>query len=54
MGLTLVRWTGEYEGVEATWARWATPEGSLLETHAERAERLAEKLRALGVDPDEA
>lgn len=81
LGLLLTRWRGVYEGVEATWLRWSTPEGlllptpqealhqereradhereraeqavSLLEQERQRAERLMEKLRALGADPIE-
>jgi len=37
LGLTLVRWEGEYEGVPACWLRWATPEGELLPTPEEVA-----------------
>ena len=35
LGLTLVRWQGAFQEVEATWLRWATPEGTLLPTEAE-------------------
>jgi Uma2 family endonuclease len=59
LGLALVRWTGEFNSIEATWLRWATLEGELLPTDAElareerqRADRLAARLRALGIDPD--
>jgi Uma2 family endonuclease len=100
--LCLMRWEGVFERLEASWIRWATPDGVLLPTPAEtadaagqklteaqraaaeaqraaveaqraaveaqravdeakerataerlRAERMAEKLRALGVDPEE-
>jgi len=58
LGLTL--WRGTFEAREDTWLRWIDGEGKLIETGEERAEResdrarrLAEKLRALGVDPDE-
>lgn len=44
LGLTLCRWQGVYEGVEATWLRWATPEGELLPTEREALE--AERQRA--------
>lgn len=30
LGLALVRWEGNYQGVNATWLRWATLEGNLL------------------------
>jgi Uma2 family endonuclease len=66
LGLTLVKWSGVYEGIQAVWLRWATPDGVVLPTPNElaeqerlraekaeqRAERLAAKLRALGIDPD--
>jgi len=74
LGLSLGRWSGPYQGVEAVWLRWATPSGVWLPTKDDlltqerqraeqahqraeqahqRAERLAERLRAMGVDPDE-
>jgi Uma2 family endonuclease len=59
LGLKLVKWRGEYDGVEAEWLRWATPGGTVLPTPTEafeqerqRAERLAQRLRTLGIDPD--
>lgn len=39
LGLSLVRWQGTYEGVEARWLRWATLDGTVLPTDAEVAER---------------
>lgn len=65
LGLRL--WEGAYEGTEATWLRWCDDRGNLIPTTAEsrdneksradsekaRAERLAEKLRELGINPDE-
>lgn len=60
LGLTLTRWQGVYDDVEATWLRWATADGILLSTGEERAdqaesraERLAARLREMGVDPDQ-
>lgn len=66
-GLGLTLWQGTYEGREDIWLRWQDTEGNLILTGAEsvaqeqqrteqahqRAERLAAKLRALGVDLDE-
>lgn len=73
IGLGLVEWKGEYEGMTDRWLRWHTRGGTLLPTGAERAEeeraradsaearadsaeararRLADKLRAMGIDPD--
>ncbi|MFM2026290.1 MAG: hypothetical protein RLZZ339_1005, partial [Cyanobacteriota bacterium] len=62
LGLVLVRWQGIYgdEQEPITWLRWATPAGQLLPTIEElaeqekqRAERLAAKLRSLGVEVDD-
>ena len=39
LGLTLVRWQGEYKGVEAVWLRWATFAGDLLPTESELTEQ---------------
>jgi Uma2 family endonuclease len=59
LGLALVRWSGSYRGVTALWLRWATLSGDVLLTGRElaeqeynRAEKLATKLRSLGVDLD--
>ena len=66
LGLTL--WEGTYEGKHYTWLRWCDRHGNLLltgdeqveqerqraEQERQRAERLAELLRARGIDPDEA
>jgi Uma2 family endonuclease len=37
LGLTLVRWHGVYEGVEAPWLRWATLDGVVIPTPQEAA-----------------
>ena len=66
LGLALVRWSGNYRGLEAVWLRWATLEGQILPTGRElaeqerqlaererlRADRLAAKLREMGIYPD--
>jgi hypothetical protein len=58
LGLTL--WRGKFEEQEGEWLRWCREDGSLIPTGAERAdraevraERMADKLRALGIDPEE-
>lgn len=58
LGLQL--WQGEYEGLDASWLRWADGSGLVIPTGRERAEqerlraeRLAEQLRTLGVEPQE-
>lgn len=50
IGLGLTLWNGVFEGQRAEWLRWRDSEGRLLLTGAERAERLAAKLRELGVE----
>jgi hypothetical protein len=51
MNLGLTLWEGKYQGLEATWLRWADETGNVLLTGNERAEKLAEQLESLGVDP---
>jgi Uma2 family endonuclease len=53
LGLALGLWQGSFLGMELPWMRWWDEQGRLLPTGHERAERLAERLRALGVNPDE-
>ena len=60
VGLGLTLWNGEFEGQVSTWLRWCDREGRVIPTGAERADeaelkaqKLAERLRAMGVDPDE-
>ena len=62
LGLALVRWRGAFKGVDdVVWLRWATLDGTLLPTDREqvdyerqRADRLTARLRALGIEPEEA
>jgi broad specificity phosphatase PhoE len=59
LGLTL--WHGAFEEeIPRLWLRWCDRTGQVIPTGAEglqierqRADRLAEKLRALGINPDE-
>jgi hypothetical protein len=61
VGLGLTLWEGEFEEpVMRLWMRWCNQQGQVILTGAERAdteqqraERLAERLRAMGVNPDE-
>lgn len=67
LNLALIRWRGVFKGIEAVWLRWAMLDGTLLPTDQEiaqqerrkatqerqEAERLAERLRELGIDPDQ-
>jgi hypothetical protein len=57
VGLGLRLWQGAYEGCENTWLRWVDAEGAtiptgreLAESERQRADRLAEQLRQLGVE----
>jgi hypothetical protein len=52
VGLGLRLWKGSFEKHENTWLRWVDAEGQLIATGNERAERLAEQLRRLGVQPE--
>ncbi|MFB2771367.1 Uma2 family endonuclease [Pelatocladus sp. BLCC-F211] len=66
VGLGLTLWQGEFEGRQDVWLRWCYQDGTVLLTGDERAEKerlekeqalqrvqmLAEKLRSLGVDPE--
>ncbi|NJP11520.1 MAG: Uma2 family endonuclease [Leptolyngbyaceae cyanobacterium RU_5_1] len=61
VGLGLTLWEGQFEeDVTRLWLRWCDRDGQIILTGAERAtaaelkaQRLAERLRAMGVDPDE-
>lgn len=60
LGIELGIWQGTYNNMELPWLRWWDSSGNLLLTGEERAEqeyqraeRLAEKLRQMGVDPDQ-
>jgi Uma2 family endonuclease len=52
LGVELGIWHGRYLNMELPWLRFWDAEGKLLLTHEERNDRLAAKLRELGVDPD--
>ncbi|BAZ09498.1 hypothetical protein NIES4071_13060 [Calothrix sp. NIES-4071] len=67
LGLSLGLWQGLFRGIEKLWLRWFTLEGELILSPEEeansakqeaveakiRAEKLAEKLRQLGINPEE-
>ena len=54
VGLGLTLWEGQFEeAVTRLWLRWCDRQGQVISTGAERADRLAEKLRQLGINPDE-
>jgi Uma2 family endonuclease len=61
IGVGLTLWEGKFEeDVTRLWLRWCDRDGQVIPTGAERAateqqraERLAERLRAMGINPDE-
>ncbi|MBO3463831.1 Uma2 family endonuclease [Aetokthonos hydrillicola Thurmond2011] len=67
VGLGLTLWEGEFEGRQDTWLRWCYQDGNVLLTGDERAsqaeqraneaeqkaELLAQKLREMGIDPND-
>jgi len=60
VGLGLILWQGTFEGRQGTWLRWCNAQGNPLltgdekaEQESQRAERLAEILKAQGIDPDQ-
>lgn len=60
LGVEIGIWQGEYQNQNFPWLRWWNEQGNLLLTGDERAEqerqradRLAAKLREMGINPDE-
>jgi Uma2 family endonuclease len=67
VGIGLTLWEGQFEERVEEWLRWTDAEGNLLmtgferaekekqraEQEKQRAEKLAEKLRSLGINPEE-
>jgi Uma2 family endonuclease len=53
LGVELGIWQGRFADYDVPWMRWWDRQGNLLLTGAERAARLAEQLRALGVNPEQ-
>lgn len=43
LGLALVRWHGNYKGINTTWLRWANLDGELLATPEEIAEQAKQR-----------
>ncbi|MBC7971261.1 MAG: Uma2 family endonuclease [Verrucomicrobia bacterium] len=43
LGLALMRWQGDYKGIEALWLRWVQRDGTLLLTSAEQENQRAER-----------
>jgi len=60
VGLGLTLWEGTFENQTGIWLRWCDRNRQIIPTGAEsseierqRADRFAERLRAMGIDPDE-
>jgi hypothetical protein len=61
VGIGLTLWEGQFqEEISRLWLRWCDRDGRVISTGAERAndaeskaQRLAERLRAMGINPDE-
>jgi Uma2 family endonuclease len=53
LGVELGIWQGRFMNQDLPWLRWWDSQGRLLLTGDERADKLAAKLRELGVNPDE-
>jgi Uma2 family endonuclease len=54
VGLGLTLWEGTFEeDVTRLWLRWCDRDGAVIPTGAERANKLAEHLRSLGINPDD-
>ncbi len=51
--LGLMLWEGTFEGQYDRWLRWCDRSENPIPTGAERADRLAERLRSMGINPDE-
>lgn len=53
IGLGITLWEGEFENTSSkSWLRWTNEQGQIIPTGIEKADRLAAKLRELGVDPN--
>ena len=50
VGLEARLWRGEFEGIPGEWLRWYDLQGNLILTGKEAAEKMARKLRDLGID----
>jgi Uma2 family endonuclease len=53
LGLGIGLWQGNYQDVERLWLRWYDAAGNWISTPSEKAERLAAKLRELGINPED-
>jgi Uma2 family endonuclease len=53
LGLGIGLWQGNYQDVERLWLRWYDTAGNWISTPSEKAERLAAKLKELGINPED-
>jgi Uma2 family endonuclease len=53
LGVEIGVWHGSFANFNLPWLRWWDAQGNLLPTSEERAEKLAAKLRSLGVNPED-
>jgi Uma2 family endonuclease len=53
LGVELGIWQGKFADYELGWMRWWDAQGNLLLTGEEKSARLAEKLKSMGVDPEQ-
>ncbi|PAX60705.1 Uma2 family endonuclease [Brunnivagina elsteri] len=53
LGLGIGLWQGNYQDVERLWLRWYDAAGNWISTPSEKAERLAAKLKELGINPED-
>jgi Uma2 family endonuclease len=53
LGVELGIWQGKYADYDIPWMRWWDAAGNLLPTAAEQSARLADKLKSLGIDPNQ-
>jgi Uma2 family endonuclease len=47
-------WQGDYQGITRKWLRWLDTDGNWIPTPEEKVARLEQRLRAMGIDPEEA
>jgi Uma2 family endonuclease len=53
LGLGIGLWQGNYQDFERLWLRWYDAAGNWISTAREKAERLAAKLKELGINPED-
>ena len=46
-------WQGDYQGITRKWLRWVDEHENWIPTPEEKVTRLAQRLREMGIDPDQ-